>query len=119
VHGPKVDPATDIPVPRRTLDEIGGGRRLRRPERGHILQVTVGEQEPGGKSMRMSARNQIRASVTSITTGEAIANVELDAGGIRMVASITTEAARELGLAKGNAVTAVIKASNVILAVAD
>jgi molybdopterin-binding protein len=39
--------------------------------------------------MRLSARNQIPARVTSITAGEAIANVELDANGVRLVASIT------------------------------
>ena len=69
--------------------------------------------------MRLSARNQIRARVTSINSGEAIANVELDAGGVRLVASITTEAARELGLAEGSEVTAVIKASDVIVAADD
>ena len=69
--------------------------------------------------MRLSARNQIRARVTGVTTGEAIANVELDAGGVRLVASITVEAARELGLAEGSEVTAIVKASDVILAVAD
>lgn len=66
--------------------------------------------------MRLSARNQIPARVTGINTGEAIANVALDAGGVRLVASITVEAARELGLAEGTEVTAVIKASDVILA---
>jgi molybdopterin-binding protein len=66
--------------------------------------------------MRLSARNQIPARVTSITAGEAIANVELDANGVRLVASITLEAVRDLGLAEGSQVTAVIKASEVILA---
>jgi molybdopterin-binding protein len=66
--------------------------------------------------MRLSARNQIPARVTGITTGEAIANVELDANGIRLVASITVEAVRDLGLTEGSQVTAVIKASEVILA---
>ena len=69
--------------------------------------------------MKLSARNQIPATVTAITAGEAIANVELDAGGTRLVASITVEAARELGLAAGSQVIAVIKASDVIVAVAD
>ena len=72
--------------------------------------------------MRLSARNQIPARVTGITTGEAIANVELDANGVRLVASITVEAARDLGLAEGTEVTevtAVIKASEVILATSD
>ena len=69
--------------------------------------------------MRLSARNQIPARVTRITAGEAIANVELDANGVRLVASITVEAVRDLGLAVGTQVTAVIKASEVILATAD
>jgi molybdopterin-binding protein len=67
--------------------------------------------------MRLSARNQIPARVTGINLGEAIANVELDANGIRLVASVTVEAVRDLGLAEGSQVTAVIKASEVILAV--
>jgi len=66
--------------------------------------------------MKLSARNQIPATVTGITAGEAIANVELDANGFRLVASITVEAVRDLGLAQGSQVTAMIKASEVILA---
>jgi molybdopterin-binding protein len=69
--------------------------------------------------MKLSARNQIAARVTAINAGEAIANVELDAGGTRLVASITVEAVRELGIAEGSTVTAVIKASDVMLGVPD
>jgi molybdopterin-binding protein len=67
--------------------------------------------------MRISARNQLRGRVTSITRGEAIANVELDVAGQRLVASITREAVDDLGLHEGSEVTAVIKASDVLLAV--
>jgi molybdopterin-binding protein len=66
--------------------------------------------------MKLSARNQIPARVTAIKTGAAIANVELDANGVRLVASITVEAVNDLGLTEGSEVTAVIKASEVILA---
>ena len=66
--------------------------------------------------MKLSARNQIPARVTAITSGEATANVELDANGVRLVASITVEAVSDLGLTEGSEVTAVIKASEVILA---
>jgi molybdopterin-binding protein len=69
--------------------------------------------------MRLSARNQIPARITAIHAGEAIANVELDANGVRLVASITVEAVRELGLAVGSEVTAVIKASDVMVGAAD
>jgi molybdopterin-binding protein len=66
--------------------------------------------------MPISARNQIRGTVTGITRGEATANVVIDANGLRLVSSITVEAADELGLHEGTAVTAIIKASDVILA---
>jgi len=69
--------------------------------------------------MKLSARNQIPARVTGIKFGEAIANVELDAGGTRLVASITVEAVRELGLSEGSEVTAVIKASDVMVGTPD
>jgi molybdopterin-binding protein len=66
--------------------------------------------------MKISARNQLKGTVRSIRRGEAIANVELDVAGNRVVASITTEAVDELGLSEGSEVTAVIKASDVMLA---
>jgi molybdopterin-binding protein len=72
-----------------------------------------------GAGMRLSARNKINATVTGITKGEATANVALDAGGVRLVASITVEAAEELGLAEGTQVIAIVKASDVIVAVPD
>ena len=65
--------------------------------------------------MPISARNQLSGRVTAIRRGEAIANVELDVQGQRLVASITTEAVEELGLAEGREVTAIIKASDVLL----
>ena len=69
--------------------------------------------------MKLSARNQLIGTIKSINEGAAIANVEFDVNGQRLVASITVEAARELGLQEGTSVTAIIKASDVILATAD
>jgi len=69
--------------------------------------------------MKLSARNKIPATVVAVNEGEAIANVALDAGGTRLVASITLEAVRELGLAAGSEVTVIVKASDLIIAVAD
>ena len=67
--------------------------------------------------MALSARNQIPATVTAITKGEAIANVALDVSGQRLVASITVEAVDELGLEEGSTATAIIKASDVMIAI--
>jgi molybdopterin-binding protein len=66
--------------------------------------------------LKLSARNQLSGTVTAINRGEAIANVVLDVAGQRLVASITVEAVKELGLGEGSQVTAIIKASDVILA---
>lgn len=66
--------------------------------------------------MKISARNQLSGTVRGIRRGEAIANVEVDVAGQRLVASITVEAVEELGIAEGSQVTAVIKASDVMLA---
>ena len=69
--------------------------------------------------MKLSARNKLAGTVTSISKGEAIANVALDVAGQRLVASITVEAVDELGLTEGASVTALVKASDVILATED
>lgn len=66
--------------------------------------------------MKLSARNQLQGTVSEIRQGEAIANVVLDVGGHRLVASITVEAVQELGLTAGSEVTAIVKASDVIIA---
>jgi molybdopterin-binding protein len=69
--------------------------------------------------VKLSTRNQLPGTVTAINAGEAIANVEVDVGGQRVVASITVEAVRELGLSEGSEVTVLVKASDVMLATSD
>ena len=69
--------------------------------------------------MKLSARNQLPGTVKSIKRGEAIANVVLDISGQRLVASITVEAVEDLGLEEGSRVTAIIKASDVIVATGE
>jgi molybdopterin-binding protein len=66
--------------------------------------------------MKISARNQLSGTVTKVSEGAAIANVEVDVNGQRVVSSITVEAVKELGLAEGSAVTVIVKASDVMLA---
>jgi molybdopterin-binding protein len=68
---------------------------------------------------KLSARNRIPAKVVKISEGEVIANVVLDANGRRIVASITVEAVRDLGIAEGSEVIAVVKASDVMIGIED
>ncbi|MFE9122148.1 molybdopterin-binding protein [Streptomyces sp. NPDC007172] len=67
--------------------------------------------------MSLSIRNQIAGTVTAVTTGEAMATVKVRlAGGQNITAAITTEAVKELGLAEGSAVKALVKSTEVSLA---
>ena len=67
---------------------------------------------------RLSARNQLRGTVTRLQPGAVNAEVLIDVGGGQMVAAIVTqESARSLGLAPGTSVLALFKASSVILGV--
>ena len=68
---------------------------------------------------KLSARNKLPGRVTGITEGQATANVHVDVSGMTIVASITIEAVKELGLVKGSEVTVIIKASDVMLATSD
>ena len=70
--------------------------------------------------MKISARNQLSGTVKSVTAGAVMSEVvvELD-GGQEVVAAITAESARSLGLAAGSKVVAIIKSTEVMVAVED
>lgn len=66
--------------------------------------------------MKISARNQISGTIVSITPGAVNGTVKVDIGGGNIVtASITEEAIADLGLAVGNAVTVIVKSSDVMI----
>ena len=67
--------------------------------------------------MKLSARNQIKGVITSVTKGQTTAHVQIDIGGDLISASITNEAVDELKLAPGQKAYAVIKASDVMVAI--
>ncbi|TLY21216.1 MAG: molybdenum-pterin-binding protein [Nitrospirae bacterium] len=65
--------------------------------------------------MSISARNKIQGQISGIQAGEVMSLVTVQAGENRLVAAITRQAIDELGLAQGDAVTVVIKATEVML----
>ena len=67
--------------------------------------------------MRTSARNQLAATVTSVCIGAVMAEIEVSVGGVPVVAVITKESAERLGLAEGSKVSAIIKATDVMIGV--
>ena len=68
--------------------------------------------------MRISARNVLKGKVKAIKAGAVNTEVQVDLpGGMTVVSIITKESAENLGLKVGKEVYAVIKASNVMIAV--
>ena len=68
--------------------------------------------------MKLSARNLFKGKIVGLTKGQTTAHVKVEiAPGVVVTASITNEAVDELGLKVGGKAAAVIKASNVMIAV--
>jgi molybdate transport system regulatory protein len=66
--------------------------------------------------MKISARNQLRGTVTAVHKGAVNADVLLDLrSGLTIFANITNEAVDDLGLKPGKAATALIKSSFILL----
>jgi molybdopterin-binding protein len=65
--------------------------------------------------MKISARNQFEGTVISIEEGQVNAKVVVDTGGQKLTSIISVEALRDLELKEGSPVTAIIKASSVLL----
>ncbi|OJU92156.1 MAG: transporter [Shinella sp. 65-6] len=70
--------------------------------------------------MKISARNRLKGKIVEVVLGATTAHVRIDVGGGSIItASITNEAVNELGLAAGQEAYAVVKASDVMVAVDD
>ena len=65
--------------------------------------------------MKLSARDQIKGTIKTVTKGNTTAHVEIDIGGTVVTAAITNEAVDALGLNIGRTAYAVIKASDVMI----
>ena len=66
-------------------------------------------------SIKISARNKISGRVTDIQQGSAMSCVTVDAGSWKLTSAITRQAVDELQLQNGEPVTALIKATEVLL----
>ena len=69
--------------------------------------------------MEISARNRLKGKIVEVILGATTAHVRIDVGGSIVTAAITNDAVNELGLAAGQEAYAVIKASDVMVAVDD
>ncbi|MGN8159947.1 TOBE domain-containing protein [Salinisphaera sp. SWV1] len=134
---------SDTPLVERSTGGVGGGG-TRLTERGHRLVATYRAAEAEQArflaqlnrrlahlagddlnlmerlAMQTSARNQLLGRVTAVTRGAVNVEVDLElAGGDRLAAVITNASADNLGIEPGVAITALIKASWLIVAAGD
>jgi molybdopterin-binding protein len=69
--------------------------------------------------MALSTRNRLAGTITEVVKGQAAAKVALEVEGNKMVALITRESSEELGLEAGQWVTALVKATDVMIQTED
>jgi len=65
--------------------------------------------------MKLSTRNRLPGTITEVVKGEVAAKVSLRVGDNHMVALVTRESAEELGLEVGQEVTALVKATDIMI----
>jgi molybdopterin-binding protein len=71
-----------------------------------------------GLLMKLSARNKLKGKILDVKKGATTAHVRLEiAPGQIVTASITNEAVEDLGLKAGGSAIAIVKASDVMIAV--
>ncbi len=63
----------------------------------------------------LSARNQFKGIVKNVKLGGIMAEVVVNVGGIEVVSVITRSSAESLGLKQGDAVTAIIKSTEIMI----
>jgi len=118
----------------RTVMTPGGHHRVPRTEVDRLL-FQRGEGRPGGKAAAadqparlapvsgmgagleqvISGRNQLVGRIIKLQTDGLLAKVVLDVGGQTVTSIITSDAARDLGLAVGETAAALIKATEVMI----
>jgi molybdopterin-binding protein len=66
--------------------------------------------------MKLSARNNLEGKVVGVVKGQTTAHVRIDLGDGKIItSSVTNEAVDELALKEGDTVSAIVKASDVII----
>jgi molybdopterin-binding protein len=100
----------------RRWDRAGRIKTQRDDANRRLVSVREVERLKGAESRDVSARNRFHGVVREVKTDGLLAQVELDVTEpTRILAIITREAADELGLRRGMAATALVKATSVMV----
>ena len=101
----------------RAVKTPGGHYRIPQSEIDRLLYRTRGhnEDERRGSYQRISGRNQLVGRIVDIRVSGLVAQVTLSVGGQLITSLITSGAAREMQLKKGQTAAALIKATEVMI----
>ena len=97
------------------LHSVRGPNQRRQLPESEINRMVRRKRSPARPASPTSARNRLPGVVTELTVDGLLAQVVLNVDGHEVVAIITRDSARALGLKKGSRAAAVIKASHVII----
>jgi molybdopterin-binding protein len=100
---------------RRSEDSVGAGCAALWRNRQRVPLAAISTILMGECYMPLSARNQLPGRVSEVRLGEIMAHVTVRVGKNVIESVITRRSAEELGLKKGDAVTVVIKSTEVML----
>jgi molybdopterin-binding protein len=100
----------------RRWDRDGRIRTKRDQANRRVVPLSEIERLTGGAAEHdLSARNRFRGVVREVKVDGLLAQVELEAGPFRVVSIVTREAVEQLGVVPGMNVTALVKATSVLL----
>jgi molybdopterin-binding protein len=102
---------------RLSATRSSGGQRL--VDGADLARLAESLDQEQGSSGTSSARNHLRGIVTKVIADAAAAHVEVRCGPFRLVSLVTRESVERLGLAPGVMVDAVVKATNVVVELAE
>jgi molybdopterin-binding protein len=99
----------------KTVKTAGGHHRIPAREIERYLPRQADDQKARGRFRRTSGRNQLVGKIVDVRTSGLLAQIKLSIGGQQITSIITAEAAREMGLRKGQTAAALIKATEVMI----
>jgi molybdopterin-binding protein len=101
----------------RSVRTAGGHHRIPRAEIDRLLYRTRGHNQAERRVsyQRISGRNQLVGRIVDVRVSGLVAQVTLSVGGQLITSLITSGAAREMGLKKGQTAAALIKATEVMI----
>jgi molybdopterin-binding protein len=91
------------------------GRKWLFPRGSLLSRLGRPERAVQGRALDLSARNRLWGTVVGLNTGDVMAEVRVRIGDQEIVSIITRASAERLGLAVGDTVAAVVKATEVMI----